>query len=90
MIELLEAFMIISFGISWPISLIKSIKSKSVKGKSLLFLFFILFGYICGILSKIIGDKITYVLIFYVLNFVMVFADICLYFYYKRLNNAIE
>lgn len=47
--ELLEVMMIVSFGISWPLSIIRSYRSRSTKGKSVLFSFFILFGYICGI-----------------------------------------
>ena len=39
--ELLEAMMIISFGISWPLSIIRSYRSRSTKGKSIFFSFFI-------------------------------------------------
>jgi len=80
MSQLLEAFMVICFGISWPFSIMKSIKSKTAKGKSLLFMSFVLVGYAFGIASKISGNNITYVFFFYVLNFVMVAADIVLYF----------
>jgi hypothetical protein len=86
--ELFEAMMVICFGISWPLSILKSWKSRTTKGKSLLFLFFIFFGYACGILSKLVGHNITYVFIFYVLNFVMVGTDIFLYFRNKRLEMA--
>lgn len=78
--------MVISFGISWPLSILKSWRSRTTKGKSLLFLCFILFGYACGILSKITLGTITYVFIFYVLNFVMVSLDVALYFRNKRLQ----
>ena len=44
--ELLEAAMIISFGISWPLSIIRSYRSRSTKGKSIFFSCFIQFGYI--------------------------------------------
>ncbi len=80
MAELLEVLMVVSFGISWPTSIYKSIKSRSVKGKSLFFLVLIWIGYVCGIGSKIAGDKITYVLFFYILNLFMVSIDIFLYF----------
>ena len=87
MSELLEITMIVSFGISWPVNVMKSYKSRTTKGKSLLFLCLIFFGYIAGIASKFaneaymaaIGQK-WYVLFFYVLNFLMVGADIVLYF----------
>ena len=88
MSELFEALMVICFGISWPLSILKSWKSRTTKGKSLLFLFFIFTGYACGILSKLVGNNITYVFIFYVLNFVMVGTDIGLYFRNKRLETA--
>ena len=87
MSEILEIIMIISFGVSWPINLIKSYKSRTTKGKSLLFLGLVFFGYIAGIASKLINEAYMenfaskwYVLFFYVLNFLMVGADIALYF----------
>ena len=82
--EVLEMIMVICFGISWPISIIKSIKTHSTKGKSLLFLFFIWIGYVAGILSKIIANHITYVFIFYCLNLLMVSIDIILFFINKN------
>jgi hypothetical protein len=88
MIELLEAIMIISFGISWPASIIKSWKVRSAKGKSILFLFFVEFGYACGILAKLLAWNITYVFPFYVLNLIMVAADIMLYFRNRALDRA--
>lgn len=78
--ELLEAAMVISFGISWPLSIIKSYTARTTKGKSLVFLIFIIFGYICGIVSKILSGKITYVFFFYILNAIMVSTDLVLYF----------
>ena len=50
--EIFETIMIISFGISWPLSIVRSVRSKSTKGKSLLFMCFIAFGYVCGIIAK--------------------------------------
>ncbi|MDF2537931.1 MAG: hypothetical protein K0S76_952 [Herbinix sp.] len=86
MSSIFEAMMVISFGISWPASLIKSYRSRTAKGKSIIFLSFILFGYIFGIISKITASNISYVLVFYIINFVMVFADLCLYFRNKRFD----
>jgi hypothetical protein len=82
--------MVVSFGISWPMSIYKSFKSRTTKGKSLFFLFFILFGYACGIASKLVAGSITYVFFFYVLNFVLVFADLVLYFRNSRIQLADE
>ena len=93
MAELLEITMIVSFGASWPLNVLKSYKARTTKGKSLAFLLLILFGYIAGIASKLvnetymasIGEK-WYVLFFYCLNFVMVSADLLMYIRNKRLD----
>ena len=91
MAQLFECFMIICFGISWPISIAKSYTSRTAKGKSPIFMIFIMIGYIFGIVSKIITGNITYVFYFYVLNLVMVSIDLSLYFrntrYDKQNNN---
>ena len=86
MAEILEIIMIVSFGFSWPMNVIKSYKARTTKGKSLAFLLLIFFGYIAGIMSKLVNpvymaeiSKKWYVLFFYMLNFVMVGADLCLY-----------
>ena len=47
--DLLEALMILCFGVSWPISIRKSWVSRTAKGKSLFFEVFLLIGYICSI-----------------------------------------
>ena len=86
MSEFLEACMVVSFGISWPMDIIKSVRTRSAKGKSLPFLLFIFAGYICGIASKLISGNITYVFVFYVLNLLMVGTDIILYFRNRRLD----
>ncbi len=86
MSEFLEACMVVSFGISWPMNIIKSLRTRSAKGKSLPFLLFIFAGYICGIASKLISGNITYVFAFYVLNLLMVGTDIVLYFRNRRLD----
>lgn len=88
MSELFEALMVICFGISWPISIAKSFKSRTSKGKSLVFLCFILIGYVFGIISKLVSGNITYVLFFYVLNLIMVSVDTILYFRNTKIDKA--
>ncbi len=95
MAEILEVGMIICFGISWPLNVIKSYKARTNHGKSLAFLLFIFFGYISGITSKFINEAYMadiatkwYVLFFYVLNFIMVGADLCLYVRNHKLDKA--
>ena len=97
MAELLEVIMIVSFGASWPLNVIKSYKARTAKGKSLAFLCLILFGYVAGITSKFLNPTYMasfstkwYVLVFYILNFVMVAADLCLYIRNRRLDKANE
>ena len=87
MSEILEIFMIVSFGFSWPMNVIKSYKTRTTKGKSLAFLLLILFGYVCGITSKLIAPTFKwYVLFFYVLNLLMVSTDLLLYVRNYRLD----
>lgn len=88
--SLFEMGMLICFGISWPISISKSYRSRTAKGKSIVFSFFILIGYISGILSKVFSHTINYVFAFYILNIVMVAIDCVLYFRNIRLDRANE
>ena len=97
MAEFLEVVMIVSFGASWPMNVIKSYKARSAKGKSLAFLCLILFGYVAGITSKFLNPTYMasistkwYVLFFYILNFIMVSADLILYIRNYRLDKAAE
>lgn len=91
MSELLEIFMIVSFGLSWPMNVVKSYKARSTKGKSLAFLVLIFFGYICGIASKLLAPAFKwYVLFFYVLNLLMVGADLILYYRNYKLDKQSE
>jgi hypothetical protein len=87
MSELLEIIMIVSFGCSWPLNVLKSWKARTTKGKSLAFLVLILFGYICGITSKLLAPTFKwYVLFFYVLNFLMVLTDFIIYWRNRKLD----
>lgn len=91
MVAVFETIMLICFGLSWPNNIIKSLKTKSVKGRSVLFLIFIDIGYICGIISKLLSPNIIYfVLAIYILNFSMVTTDLCLYIYYRNKEKKLE
>ena len=46
MTDLLEAVMIICFGISWPLNIVKAWKARTAKGTSVLFYVCIFVGYI--------------------------------------------
>ena len=87
--------MIVSFGISWPMNLIKALRSRTTKGMSMPFYCLIFFGYICGIISKFVNTSYMaqfsekwYVLIFYFFNLIMVGSIIFVYFRNKKLDKA--
>ena len=93
MAEILEIIMIVSFGASWPMNVLKSYKARTAKGKSVAFLLLILFGYVAGITSKLVNEAYMaqfaekwYVLFFYCLNFVMVSVDFFMYLRNRRLD----
>jgi hypothetical protein len=76
--SIFEAGMLLCFGAAWPVNIYKSAVSRSTGGKSVAFLVIIEAGYICGIINKILNNN-DIVLFLYILNFVMVAVDICLY-----------
>ena len=82
--QVFESIMLICFGLSWPISVYKSIKSKSTQGKSVVFIIAIIIGYISGIIGKIINDQLTYVLIIYCFNLIVVLVDLVLFFINRK------
>lgn len=86
--ELFELGMVLCFGVSWPVSIAKSWRCRTAKGKSPVFLVFIIVGYLCGIVWKLLSGSITYVFWFYVLNLLMVSVDLCLYFRNARLDRV--
>ena len=86
--QILETVMVVCFGLSWPVSILRSWRARTAKGKSLLFLCGIAVGYAAGIAAKLIAGQATYVLVFYCVNLVMVCADIALYFRNRRLDRV--
>lgn len=98
MTDLLEAMMIICFGLSWPVSIRRSYVSKTAKGKSLFFEVFIWIGYVFGIIRKLIQvssgqafDWLFYLAFaFYILNILEITVDIILYFRNTRLDRMRE
>ena len=77
--------MLFCFGIAWPFSIYRSYKSRTNDGKSLWFLFVVFLGYVSGTLHKIIYN-FDLVIILYILNGLMVFADILLYYRNNRMK----
>jgi len=81
--SIFEIGMLACFGASWPVSIYKSVKSKSTKGKSVFFLLVIQCGYIFGIIHKIQYSR-DIVLILYILNFFMIATDVIIFFKNKK------
>ena len=84
MADILEAVMIVTFGISWPVNIVKLVKSRSTKGASILFYVLIDLGYVAGIIAKFVKlhngvSTPWYVLFFYFVNFFMVFTGIIIW-----------
>ncbi len=82
--QIFEFIMLACFGLSWPISVYKSIKSKSTQGKSIVFIIAIIIGYISGIIGKIANHQLTYVLIIYCFNLIVVSVDLVLFFINRK------
>ena len=86
---LMEVCMIVAFGCSWPVNVVKSYRMRTTQGKSLAFLLLIFVGYLCGIAGKLLSPGYKwYVLFFYILNCAMVGADLLLYARNYRLDKA--
>ena len=81
--SIFEVAMLMSFAISWPISIIKTLRTKFVLGKSLTFMFIVLLGYVFGIIHKMRYSH-DIVIWCYFLNFFFVAFDISLYFYFSN------
>ncbi|MEA2081180.1 MAG: hypothetical protein U9O97_00350 [Elusimicrobiota bacterium] len=76
-----EAAMLICFGISWPVSISKTLRTGIVAGKSPLFMGIVCFGYLCGVIHKI-RCSFDWVTALYALNMIMVAVDLGLYYVY--------
>lgn len=74
-----EFLMLCCFGFSWPFSILKSIRSRSTKGKSLMFMTLVLCGYIFGIIHKVLYS-FNWVTWAYVALMALVIVDLVLYF----------
>lgn len=90
-ISIMETMMVVLFGISWPINIVKAWKAKTAKGTSVMFYFFIWLGYVFALVGKfaLIYEHSNvawyetvhwYVMFFYFLNIIMVTIGILIYF----------
>ena len=85
--KILETVMLICFGAAWPLSIAKSWRARTAKGKSISILVIILIGYVAGIAKVILVDGWEgFLLIPYGINFLMVSIDAVLYFRNRKLD----
>ena len=82
--------MLVCFGLSWPINMMKAYKARTAKGTSLPFLLLIITGYLGGIAAKIISGSINYVLIVYLINLAIVLLNLAVYFRNVSLDRKSE
>lgn len=84
-----EAIMLICFGIGWPVSIIKSLRTKMVIGKSPLFMTILIIGYSSGLMHKIF-HSMDWIIALYALNLIMILTDLALYYRYLPANRAAQ
>ncbi|MBQ9246551.1 hypothetical protein IJ182_09825 [bacterium] len=87
--SIFEAGMLICFGASWPFAVMKTYKTKSVKGKSRLFLILIILGYIFGMVNKIL-NSVDIVFWLYVINLLLVSTDFMFCIIYGKREEKIK
>lgn len=88
--EVLETSMLVCFGASWPISVIRNIRAKTAKSMSLQFILLIITGYLAGIIAKLITGQISYVLLVYLFNLAIVSINLVVYFVNRRHDRELE
>jgi hypothetical protein len=79
MAPIFETVMLVCFGLSWPLNVIKAYKARTTKGTSLPFILLIITGYLAGITAKLVSGQINYVLVVYLLNLVIVSLNVAVY-----------
>ena len=81
-ISVYELFFFIFIACAWPISIMRMLRNKSTKGKSLFFSGIVLLGYAFGIIHKILYSPDLVILIYF-LDFALVAADIIVFLYVR-------
>lgn len=84
--HLFEATMLVCFGFSWPINVVKAYRARTAKSTSLAFICLIITGYVAGIIAKLISHQFNYVLAVYFMNLAIVLANVGVYFRNKALD----
>ena len=81
--SIFEAVMMLCFGASWPFQVVKTYRTKHVAGKSILFLWLVMIGYVSGMIHKILNN-FDWVIYLYLVNLVLVATDAFFYYRYKK------
>lgn len=75
-----ETMMLVCFGFSWPLNVIKAYKARTAKGTSLPFILLIITGYVFGIVKKVLRCEFDLAFFFYILNIIIVSLNVVVYF----------
>ncbi|MBQ9580691.1 MAG: hypothetical protein IJR23_05905 [Lachnospiraceae bacterium] len=86
--SIFETIMLVCFGLSWPLNVIKAYKARTAKGTSLPFLLLIITGYLGGIAAKVVNGQFNYVLIVYLINLSIVLVNLAIYVRNAALDNS--
>ncbi len=84
--HLFECMMLVCFGFSWPLNVMKAYRARTAKGTSLGFIFLIITGYVAGITAKFFNHQFNYVLAVYFLNLAIVMTNVFVYIRNKNLD----
>ena len=91
-VQICEIAMLVAFGASWPFNIIKSYRSRTAKGKSVIFEIIVTIGYLFGVAGKFITYHQTGVLAysvwFYFIDITMVAIDMVRYVRNTALDKA--
>lgn len=85
--ELLEAAMLVCFGLSWPINALKAYRVRTAKGTSWQFLLLVCVGYTFGILAKFVSGNLSWVLAAYFINLAFLAVNWAIYFRNRRIDS---
>lgn len=88
--SIFETIMLVCFGLSWPLNVIKAYKARTAKGTSLPFILLIITGYIAGITAKFVTQQINYVLVVYLINLAIVSLNLVVYFRNAALDKSAQ
>lgn len=87
--SIFETIMLVCFGLSWPLNVIKAYRARTAQGTSLPFIVLIITGYVAGIAAKIVTHQINYVFVVYLINLAIVLINVIVYFRNVRLDKKL-